>query len=65
MNDLSKVTHIRQLRAENDTATLPDKSAPLLRQVEELRALLPALRAEAAALWEGKRVAKALDQGAA
>ena len=52
MNDLSKVTDIRQLRAENDTVTLPDESAGLRRQVKELRALLPALRAEAAALRE-------------
>jgi uncharacterized membrane protein len=52
MNDLSKVTEIRQLRAENDTATLLEKIASLRRQVEELRALLPALRAEAAALRE-------------
>ena len=48
MNDLSAVTHISQLRAE----PLVTEIAGLRRQVEELRALLPALRAEAAALRE-------------
>ena len=50
MNALSTVTNIHQLRAENDTATLLEAS--LRRQVEELRKLLSALRAEAAALRE-------------
>jgi hypothetical protein len=53
MNDFSTVTqNTGRLRAQNDTATLREESAPLRRQVEELRALLPALRAEADALRE-------------
>jgi hypothetical protein len=45
MNDLSAVT-------QNDTATQWEEIAALRRQAEELRALLPALRAEATALRE-------------
>jgi predicted nuclease with TOPRIM domain len=45
MNDLSAVT-------QNDTATLQGEIAALRRQTEELRALLPALRAEATVLRE-------------
>jgi hypothetical protein len=46
MNDLSSA--VTQLRAQNDTAPLGTEIVWLRRQVEELRALLPALRAEAA-----------------
>ena len=52
MNDLSMVTHISQLRAQNYAEPLGTEIAGLRRQVEELRALLPALRAEATALRE-------------
>ena len=53
MNDLSMVTHISQLRAQNYAEPLgTTEIAGLRRQVEELRALLPALRAEATALRE-------------
>ena len=43
MNDFSVVT-------QNDTATPQEEIAALRRRVEELCALLPAIRAEAAAL---------------
>lgn len=45
MNELS-------CRFKNDVVTSPDECAGLRRQVEELRALLPALRAEADTLRE-------------
>lgn len=52
MNDLSVVTYDISQRAQSDAAPLGAEIAGLRRQVEELRALLPALRAEAAALRE-------------
>lgn len=52
MNDLSPGT-LRARRAKNDPATqLKEENAQLRRQIEELRALLPTLRAEATSLRE-------------
>ena len=52
MNDWAPTTLIRPPLGQNEAATLAKQNAELRRHVDELRALLPVLRAEAAELRE-------------
>jgi hypothetical protein len=54
MSNLKAAAQLRQLSTSDDTATLAAEHAGLQRYIEELRALLPALRAEVATLREEK-----------